>query len=71
MQKITGLQPVEVWSYFNEILSIPRISKKEEKIIVFLVKFAKDHKLSHKKDSVGNLLISKAATNGSIPSMFI
>ncbi len=64
MQKITELQPVEVWSYFNEILYIPRISKKEEKIITYLISFAKKHKLSHKKDRVGNLLISKPATKG-------
>ncbi len=64
MQKINELQPLEVWSFFNEILSIPRISKKEEKIIAYLEKFANEHKLSHKKDRVGNLLISKPATKG-------
>jgi len=64
MQKVTELNPVEVWSYFNEILSIPRISKKEDKIIAYLVKFAKRYKLAHKQDRVGNLLISKAATKG-------
>ena len=64
MQKITELQPVEVWGYFNEILSIPRISKREEKILDYLVKFAKGHKLPYKKDRVGNLLISKVATKG-------
>lgn len=55
---------MEVWTYFSEILSIPRISKKEEKIIAYLVKFAEDQNLTHKKDQVGNLLISKPATRG-------
>jgi dipeptidase D len=64
MQKITELQPKEVWAYFNDILSIPRISKREEKIITYLVGFAKQHKLEYKKDQVGNLLISKPATRG-------
>ncbi len=64
MQSITELQPLEVWSYFNEILAIPRISKKEEKIINYLVDFATGNKLSYKKDRVGNLLISKPATRG-------
>ena len=64
MQKITELHPMEVWVYFDEILAIPRISKKEEKIIAYLEKFASEHKLAHKKDRVGNLLISKPATKG-------
>jgi len=58
------LKPEEVWAYFNEILAIPRISKKEEKIIAYLESFARKHKLNCKKDSVGNLLISKPATKG-------
>ena len=58
MQEITGLQPSFVWIYFKEILAIPRISKKEEKIITYLVDFAKEHKLAYKSDQVGNLLIS-------------
>ncbi|MCK5067168.1 MAG: aminoacyl-histidine dipeptidase [Bacteroidales bacterium] len=62
MQKLDSLKPEEVWGYFNEILAIPRISKKEEKIITYLISFAKKHKLSHKRDRVGNLLISKPAT---------
>ena len=64
MQQIAKLQPQEVWTYFNEILSIPRISKKEEKIIAYLIKFSEDHKLPYKKDQVGNLLISKPPTKG-------
>jgi len=64
MQKITELLPKEVWVYFDEILAIPRISRKEEKIIAYLEKFAGEHKLTHKKDRVGNLLISKPATKG-------
>jgi len=64
MQQITELHPKEVWVYFNEILSIPRISKKEEKIIAYLIEFAEKHKLSYQKDQVGNLLISKPASKG-------
>ncbi len=64
MQKITELNPDEVWAYFNEILAIPRISKKEDKIIAYLIEFAKKQNLDYKKDLVGNLLISKPATRG-------
>ena len=64
MQKITDLQPDEVWNYFNEILKVPRISKKEGKIIAYLQAFADEHRLTCKKDHAGNLLISKPATPG-------
>lgn len=64
MQKLAELKPPEVWAYFNEILAIPRISKKEDQIIDYLIRFAKKHKLEYKQDQVGNLLISKPATPG-------
>ncbi len=58
------LKPGEVWGYFNEILDIPRISKKEGKIINYLIDFAKKNQLDYQTDRVGNLLISKPATTG-------
>jgi len=64
MTDFNGLQPVEVWSYFNEILQIPRISRKEEKILDYLKTFARDHNLEYKSDRTGNLLIRKKATPG-------
>jgi len=64
MSDLTGLQPKEVWKYFSEILTIPRISKKEEKIIAYLKEFAAQYKLETKSDAVGNLLIIKEATIG-------
>ena len=50
--------------FFHEILQIPRASKKEEKIIQYLVDFAKHHQLPYKQDEAGNLLISKPAGKG-------
>lgn len=64
MSNIINLPPKEVMGFFHEILQIPRPSKKEEKIIQYLVDFAHKHKLPVKKDEVGNLLISKPATKG-------
>ena len=63
MKSIKDLQPKALWNYFNEILQIPRPSGKEEKIINFLVEFAKKHKLEVNKDPAGNVLIKKAAYN--------
>lgn len=61
---IKGLKPAVVWNYFYELTQIPRPSKKEEKIIAYLLAFAKEHKLDVKKDNAGNVLISKPATKG-------
>ncbi len=62
--KISELEPREVWMQFDEILKVPRPSKKEEKIIQFLLDFAREHNLKAKKDDIGNVLIIKGATPG-------
>ena len=64
MNAIVNLKPERVWYYFNEICKIPRPSKKEEKIIQWLLDFGKKHNLETIKDEVGNVLILKPATKG-------
>ena len=64
MNEIQELKPSLIWKYFDEILAIPRPSKKEGKIITYLEKFATDLNLSYKKDAIGNILITKPATTG-------
>ncbi|PKP51854.1 MAG: cytosol nonspecific dipeptidase [Bacteroidetes bacterium HGW-Bacteroidetes-1] len=61
---LLSLEPKAVWKYFRDITQIPRPSKKEEKIIAFLIDFAKSHKLVCKQDEVGNLFIYKDASEG-------
>lgn len=58
------LQPTRVWELFGEICQIPRPSKKEEKILAYLIDFAKKHQLAYKQDRLGNLVIRKAASPG-------
>lgn len=67
------LEPKIVWSYFHDITQIPRPSKKEEKIIAYLLNFAREHNLEAKKDKVGNVLITKAATPGkeNVPTVIL
>jgi len=64
MQIIRELQPSLIWKYFDEILKIPRPSKKEEQIIAYLESFAKKNCLSYKKDNAGNIVILKKASKG-------
>lgn len=61
---IKDLEPRGIWNYFYEITQIPRPSKKEEKVIAYLLEFAKKHNLEAKKDDAGNVLITKPATKG-------
>jgi dipeptidase D len=56
--------PEIVWKYFHEICQVPRPSRREEKIIAYLIDFAKTHNLPFKKDHAGNILISKSAGRG-------
>jgi dipeptidase D len=64
MQRISELPLVEVWRYFEEILAIPRISKREAAITEYLKVFATQRGLPFQSDPAGNLLISKPATSG-------
>lgn len=64
MSAITSLEPRIVWEQFDAITRVPRPSKKEGRIIAFLVDFAKTNQLEYKKDAVGNVVIRKPATPG-------
>ena len=64
MSEITSLEPRLVWEQFDAITRVPRPSKKEGKIIDFLVGFAKKHNIEYKKDAVGNVVMRKPATPG-------
>ena len=56
--------PHRLWFYFGEILKIPRPSKKEEKIMAWLLDFGTRHHFETIRDSVGNIIIKKPASPG-------
>lgn len=58
------LNPNSVWSIFEEICKVPRPSKKEEKIMQYLLDFGKKNNLETKRDEIGNVLIKKSAYPG-------
>jgi dipeptidase D len=62
--RISELTPNLVWQYFEQLTQVPRSSKHEEKVIAFMIDFAKKHNLEAKKDSAGNVLIKKPASKG-------
>ena len=61
---IRQLEPSSLWNHFSDLNAVPRPSKKEERIIQFMVDFGEKLKLETKVDSVGNVIITKPATKG-------
>ena len=62
--EIKDLKPALIWDYFDQITQVPRPSKKEEKIVRFLLDFAEQNGLEATKDAANNVLIRKPATTG-------
>lgn len=54
----------KILSIFKEITRIPRESGHEEKIVGYLVNFAKEHGLEYKTDDVNNVVITRPASKG-------
>jgi dipeptidase D len=64
MSVFTELKPSPVWTYFEEICKIPRLSKNEAKIREYLLEFARKNNLESKEDQIGNILIIKPSSPG-------
>lgn len=54
----------KILSIFKEITRIPRESGHEEKIVEYLVNFAKEHGFEYKTDDVNNVVITRPASKG-------
>jgi dipeptidase D len=64
MSLLSQLNPAPIWSFFEEICNIPRLSKNESKIRRYLLDFAINNCLEHKEDNAGNILIIRPASKG-------
>ncbi len=62
--EIRNLEPSRLWNNFADLNAVPRASKKEERVIQFMVDFGKKLALETFVDGVGNVIIKKPATNG-------
>ena len=58
------LKPASVFAEFAKINTIPRPSKREEKMIEYLKSWGERHGLDTKVDETGNVIIRKGATPG-------
>jgi len=62
--EVRALEPQLVWNKFADLNAVPRPSKKEERVIQFMVDFGKSLNLETLTDEVGNVIIRKPATSG-------
>ena len=63
-EEVRQLEPKTVWNKFADLNAVPRPSKKEERVIQFMIDFGKSINLETFKDTVGNVIIRKPATVG-------
>lgn len=61
---IRNTAPKALWNHFSDINAIPRPSKKEERIVAFMINFGKKLGLDTSVDAAQNVLIKKPATQG-------
>ncbi len=65
MNNILGnIEPQALWNHFSDLNAVPRASKKEERVIQFMVDFGKSLDLETIVDEVGNVIIKKPASTG-------
>jgi dipeptidase D len=63
-RSVRNLEPKEVWNRFADLNAVPRPSKKEERVIQFMVDFGEKLNLKTFVDKIGNVIITKPATKG-------
>ena len=62
--EIRDLEPKQLWNKFADLNAVPRPSKKEERVILFMKNFGENLGLETIEDEVGNVIIRKPATKG-------
>lgn len=63
-KKLAGLEPANVFHYFEEICAIPHGSRNTKAISDYLVSFAKEHGLKYIQDEVNNVILFGQGTCG-------
>jgi len=61
---VKSLSPQSLWNHFADLNAVPRPSKKEERVIQFMLDFGKKLGLETKTDAIQNVIIKKPATPG-------
>lgn len=64
MENLRLLKPELLWKHFEQICNYPRPSKKEQKVVQYVLGVIKELGLEFNQDSFGNILVKKPATPG-------
>jgi dipeptidase D len=64
LNRLSQLNPRVIWQHFEAISAIPRPSKREERIVQYMIDFGHSLGLETSKDAIGNVIIRKPATPG-------
>lgn len=62
--EVRALEPKALWNHFSDLNAVPRPSKKEERVIQFMIDFGKSLGLETATDAIQNIIIKKPATPG-------
>lgn len=68
-KNLNNLTPPLLWKHFQEFLKIPHCSGNEKAIGDYIISVAKRLNLGYKRDDVGNVVVSKEASEGSEDSI--
>lgn len=63
-ENIRKTEPTILWNHFSDLNVVPRPSKKEERVVQFMLQFGKNLGLETNVDAIQNVLIKKPATPG-------
>lgn len=63
-KEILNLKPESLWKHFYELTQIPRPTGHTKAVQQYVIDFAKSQNLDIKHDEVGNVLVTKAASQG-------
>jgi dipeptidase D len=64
MTFVSQLEPKSLWKHFDQILTIPRPSTKEEGMRRYILDLAERKGYRHRSDATGNLVVEKPASPG-------
>lgn len=62
--EVKNLEPTALWGHFADLNAVPRPSKKEERVIQFMLDFGRKLGLETIEDPIHNVIIRKPATPG-------
>lgn len=63
-EAVRAIEPKTLWNHFSDLNAVPRPSKKEERVIQFMVDFGNKLGLETATDAIQNIIIKKPATAG-------